>query len=259
MERIGLPSPATLAPAGPANADSAHTTMLCASITADDVAGALDEIALARSCGADILELRLDFYADFEPDRHLQALLDACGAMPCIVTCRPAWEGCASQHGAKLCRRERGRRRGRRAGSPLSRSAPRLLCRGRWRGSEDKRTAILQRAAASGAAYIDVEIEAADAGRAAEWCPPAGPCRLILSHHNFERTLSESDLLAVEARMRAAGAAVCKLAMMATDIADAWTVLSVLKARSGADAGQAGRGLVLKEAPALWRCSGARK
>lgn len=57
---------------------------------------------------------------------------------------------------------------------------------------------------------------------------------LILSHHNFERTLSLEELRAKEAEMRAQGAAVAKLAMTAQDIIDAWTMLQLLQDRSGA-------------------------
>lgn len=68
--------------------------LLCSSITADTVADALDTIATANSSGADLLELRLDFYGDFDAQQHLKPLMHAC-QLPFIVTFRPVWEGCA--------------------------------------------------------------------------------------------------------------------------------------------------------------------
>jgi Type I 3-dehydroquinase len=72
-------------------------TKLCTSITASTVAEAIEQIATTNNCGADILELRLDVYLDFEMKAHLQLLVDAC-EVPCIVTCRPHWEGCVTAH-----------------------------------------------------------------------------------------------------------------------------------------------------------------
>lgn len=44
--------------------------------------------------GVDVLELRLDFLQDFEPDRDLDRLMGAAGSLgPYIVTYRPTWEG----------------------------------------------------------------------------------------------------------------------------------------------------------------------
>ena len=66
--------------------------LLCTSITAATVDGALETIQMAKNSGANILELRLDFYHDFEPVQHLHKLMDAC-TLPYIVTYRPQWEG----------------------------------------------------------------------------------------------------------------------------------------------------------------------
>jgi 3-dehydroquinate dehydratase type I len=77
-----------------------------------------------------------------------------------------------------------------------------------------------------------VELAAADQLELKVQPLPAG-CKLILSHHNFERTVSKEELQATEKAMRAAGADIAKIAMMATDITDSWTVLQVLQERSG--------------------------
>lgn len=80
---------------GPAGADagSRQKTLICTSIAGDTVAEALHTIKAANESGADLLELRLDFYKDFEAEQHLKELLSAC-ALPKIVTFRPEWEGC---------------------------------------------------------------------------------------------------------------------------------------------------------------------
>jgi hypothetical protein len=72
--------------------DAARGALLCTSIAAESVATALDTISAANESGADVLELRLDFYRDFNGMSHLQQLLDACN-LPTIATFRPEWEG----------------------------------------------------------------------------------------------------------------------------------------------------------------------
>eukprot|EP00878_Enallax_costatus_P021457 GHUV01022712.1.p1 GENE.GHUV01022712.1~~GHUV01022712.1.p1 ORF type:complete len:157 (+),score=38.76 GHUV01022712.1:635-1105(+) len=77
----------------PAVSQAAEKTLICTSITAPSLEGFLAEIEEARSTGVDVIELRLDFIKDFEPMRHLEQLMQACGSMPYIVTYRPTWEG----------------------------------------------------------------------------------------------------------------------------------------------------------------------
>jgi 3-dehydroquinate dehydratase/shikimate dehydrogenase len=67
-------------------------------VTADNLPAALKEIDEAAACGAEVVELRLDFLKDLDllsPGPTLKTLLDACKAvqLPAIVTFRPAWEG----------------------------------------------------------------------------------------------------------------------------------------------------------------------
>lgn len=85
----------TASPAAAADPQAASTcgkTLICTSITASTVEAFLQEIKEASSTGVDILELRLDFLQDFEPDRDLDKLMGAC-SLPYIVTYRPKWEG----------------------------------------------------------------------------------------------------------------------------------------------------------------------
>ncbi len=70
-------------------------TQICTIVTAASMSDAMRECAEAATSGADIVELRLDFLDAFDPQKDLPPLLAAC-SLPCIVTCRPDWEGCAA-------------------------------------------------------------------------------------------------------------------------------------------------------------------
>lgn len=169
--------------------------LLCTSVTASTVEAALLDIEEANASGADVLELRLDFYTDFDAQRHLRQLMSAC-KLPFIVTYRPKWEG------------------------------------GLYEGEEAARLRTLRQAAELGAPFIDVEWLARDAFASGDEPLPAGT-RLIMSHHNFEKTLEKAELRRIEAGMRAAGADIAKIAMTAADITDAWTMIELLKEKTG--------------------------
>jgi hypothetical protein len=79
---------------------------------------------LFAAAGVDVLELRLDFIQDFQPDRDLDKLMRA-ATLPYIITYRPKWEG------------------------------------GNYDGPEPQRLATLKLAAIKGAPYVDVEWKAA--------------------------------------------------------------------------------------------------
>jgi len=83
-----------------------------------------------------------------------------------------------------------------------------------------------------GAEYIDVELKAADAFFAEHPATNvrAAGTRVILSSHDYAATGTESDLLSLVARCRAAGADVVKFATTANTITDAARVLRVLRA-----------------------------
>jgi 3-dehydroquinate dehydratase/shikimate dehydrogenase len=82
---------------------------------------------------------------------------------------------------------------------------------GAWEGEEDARHALLAEADRLGAEYVDLEL-----AHHRSWKPQRA--KLILSHHDFAGM--GGDLPAVVARMRAAGAAVAKVAVTAKDAAD---------------------------------------
>lgn len=155
----------------------------CSSVTAKTVAGALEEIEQIAKGGADIVELRLDFLTDLNAEKDIPALLSS-SRLPAIVTYRPVWEG------------------------------------GLYDGDEQARLKALLLAAKSGAAYIDVELKAAE--RFAQLTPPSslGPTTLILSSHNFQTMPALAELRDIHARAVVAGAGIVKLAAMAKTITD---------------------------------------
>ena len=114
---------------------------------------------------------------------------------PVIATCRAAWEG------------------------------------GRFQGSEAERLAILTRALALGADYVDLEWKAA---AALEHWPAEARARVVLSSHDFEGV--PADLADRVRDMRRHGTAVVKVAVTAKTLRDALPVIAV--GRAGRDAGQ---------------------
>jgi 3-dehydroquinate dehydratase type I len=96
---------------------------------------------------------------------------------PVVATCRPTWEG------------------------------------GKFDGAEEERNAVLARALAAGAEYVDVEWRAGFTG-----IIDADRSRVVLSSHDFDRV--PTDLLARARLMRATGAAVIKIAVMPSRLTD---------------------------------------
>lgn len=116
--------------------------MICIPIIAGSIDKAISEIKSACNEPVDILELRLDF---IKGELDIKKLLGA-SSLPCLVTCRPIREG------------------------------------GQFTGEENTRLEILQYAAASGAEYIDIELDSiANYKR-------SGKEKVICSFHDFEKT-----------------------------------------------------------------------
>ena len=71
-------------------------TLICVSIMVDDDEAALRDADEAKRAGADLVEWRVDEVFHGEGDDHGTQRVDrlvAQSPLPCIVTCRPTWEG----------------------------------------------------------------------------------------------------------------------------------------------------------------------
>ena len=185
-------------------------TMLCVPILADEPAIAKRDAILAAEKGADIVEFRVDLL--MEADLSLEARiaqikeLVAESPLPCIVTCRPEWEG------------------------------------GLYAGGEDERVSMFEAlgTADSPPAYIDVELKAYTASanirqkiNLAVDHPKQERhvrTRLILSSHDF--TGRPADLTRKILAMHAEPAcAVVKVAYRARSIRDNLELFDILSER----------------------------
>jgi 3-dehydroquinate dehydratase/shikimate dehydrogenase len=127
---------------------------------------------------------------------------------PVIVTCRPGWEG------------------------------------GRFTGSEDERNALLTRALASGADYVDVEWRALQHVRGTtlfDDLVQSNPARVVLSSHDFDGV--PADLCARARAMRGTGAAVIKVAVTAARLSDSLPLLEVARGGNAVVIGMGDAGL----------------
>jgi 3-dehydroquinate dehydratase/shikimate dehydrogenase len=123
--------------------------------------------------------------------------LDVAGALrgrrkPVVVTCRPVWEG------------------------------------GRFDGSEDARVAVLSRALALDAEYVDIEWRALSTSKRLEELLRLHRPRVLVSMHDFAGV--PNDLLARVRTMRSAGAALVKVAVTAARLTDTLPLLDIARA-----------------------------
>lgn len=180
-------------------------TMLAAAITVHDPAQALADAARAAEFGAELVELRIDTFT--EDLAALARLVERC-PLPCIVTCRPTWEG------------------------------------GEYDGDEQTRVAVLEHlgmAASGGPAYFDVELAAYQ--RSAnlrqkiglvvdhpDQVRPAAAAGLILSTHDFQGR--PADLYQkVEAMVSSPACRVVKVAWRARSLRDNLEALELVRQR----------------------------
>jgi 3-dehydroquinate dehydratase/shikimate dehydrogenase len=118
-------------------------THLCAAIFVRTVEQATADAARAAELGADLVEFRIDMVSD---DQIVRDVVQRC-VVPCIVTCRPEWEGGESAY------------------------------------SDDQRVSLLEAGMEAGAAYCDVEQKTLQRVPQALW--DRRP-KLIVSHHDFQ-------------------------------------------------------------------------
>ena len=67
--------------------------LICSSVIADTVGGMLTDIQEAKAAGVNVIEVKLDYLSQFDPETDIKQLLEACKPMPAIITYRPDWEG----------------------------------------------------------------------------------------------------------------------------------------------------------------------
>ncbi|MHB1158556.1 MAG: shikimate dehydrogenase [Phycisphaerales bacterium] len=162
-------------------------TYLAVAIFVNDPESALAAVALAAGRGAEMVEFRIDqFTAD---PRKLAALIRR-SPLPCIVTCRPVWEG------------------------------------GLYDGDETHRLATLRAAAEAQPAYIDLELKAYLRDPDALNNFTGG---LILSSHDF-RGRPADLFQSVEAMVHADACRVVKVAWTARSLRDNVQAFELLEA-----------------------------
>jgi 3-dehydroquinate dehydratase-1 len=137
---------------------------------------------------ADLLEIRLDA---LETLPELSVFKKAT-AKPLLFTCRPGWEG------------------------------------GHFKGDEQQRLGILQKALAAGADFIDIELKAAIEMRRTllDACSETS-CRLLISWHDFSGTPSRQALMTIFQEMYRSGAHIGKIVTTARRFQDVLQVLSL--------------------------------
>lgn len=184
------------------------STLVCVPIMVSDESAALRDAALARDAGADLVEFRVDeFFAgsgDADDAARVARLVSA-SPLPCILTCRPTWEG------------------------------------GRYDGDDDARVAMFERVCAALRAgehaprYIDVELAAYNKSDnlrlKVNLCvdPSRGQgAGLILSSHDFETRPADLARRVMSMRSHAASR-VHKVAFRARSLRDNVEVFELVR------------------------------
>ena len=166
-------------------------TLLCVAIFVTDAAQARRDAVAAAEAGADAVEFRVDQFVDAQPLHDLVAA----SPVPCIVTCRPTWEG------------------------------------GRSEASDHDRLSVLAFAAEAGASYMDVELETlrrTGGLRRTPTTPRDQRAGVIVSSHDFQGRPRVSNILA---ELNASPADVAKIVWTARTIRDNLEAFEVLQHR----------------------------
>ena len=178
---------------------SSTVTHLTVAITVESLESAHAAAARSAEHGADLVEYRIDSFAD---DADAVAALVEGSPLPCVVTCRPTWEG------------------------------------GAYEGDDQHRIAVMERAGLAGPAYLDIELatyeRSANLRQKVELVVDhAGQARgtdtgLILSAHDFERR--PRDLFQkIEAMRDAEACRVIKVVWWARSLRDNIEAFEILR------------------------------
>ncbi len=164
-------------------------TRLCVAIFVTSVEQAVSDAAVAAETGADMVELRIDRFNDADEVRSLVSKV----SVPCVITCRPFWEG------------------------------------GRSDLAEKYRIAAIQGLASTiSAAYIDIELKALVRFEAHDQ-PNHRNSSLIVSSHDFESR--PERLYNILAELNASPADVAKIVWTARTIRDNLEAFELLQNR----------------------------
>lgn len=181
------------------------STLVCVPLMVSDPSEAIEEASRAKDAGADLAELRVDqlFSGEQEEADQIRRAVADC-PLPCIVTCRPTWEG------------------------------------GFYDGDEDARISLFEFLAAAEhpPAYIDVELRAYEASENIRQkvhlaCvhptqQRAITTRLILSTHDFDAR--PADLTRrLERAWGYGAAAVVKVAFRCRSLRDNLELFEILR------------------------------
>ena len=98
--------------------------------------------------------------------------------------------------------------------------------------AETTRLAVLQRAVGAGAAYVDIELDAPTAHRAAILATAkAHGCPVIISYHDFEGTPARDAMIDIIERSKAGGGDLVKIACQVNSPDDCARLLGLLDGR----------------------------
>jgi 3-dehydroquinate dehydratase/shikimate dehydrogenase len=171
-------------------------THLCVPIFVTSVEQGLRDAALAAEAGADVVEFRVDRLIDSMDELNDWAgirQLESRAVVPCIITCRPTWEG------------------------------------GRCELPEEQRIQLLQAALTGEAAYVDVELKAENVALDLTQLPRDSRPGVILSSHDFQGR--PDRLYNLLADMTASPADVNKIVWTARTVRDNVEAFEILLAR----------------------------
>ena len=155
---------------------------ICVPLPARKLSDLIPMIRRAEASGADLVEIRLDYMNALTTMDDLGKIVEQ-ASVPLIATNRQYQQG------------------------------------GFRRQDEGQRVEALLRAAEIGFEYVDIELTTAELELTIKRVEDHG-ARSIVSHHDLERTPSESEMERIVESQIEAGADVCKLVTTASEIAD---------------------------------------
>jgi 3-dehydroquinate dehydratase type I len=166
---------------------------VCVTIMEETVSDMLVAAERSKCLGANLLELRMDFLKEPLSDvdfRHLTELKEDL-RIPLVFTLRPKWEG------------------------------------GKFEDTEEKRVEFLEEAIRAGFDYIDLEMNM-DEQKRDDLIAKAKEkdVKVIVSHHDFEKTPSWSEIFAILKRLADTKCYIAKAAFKCENYDD---VLNILK------------------------------